>query len=118
MERGQAQPSGIERLSVARTAAKAVAGLAACAVAYVGLAIAIYVPIYSLPGPADRDSWTIDFYARIAAGVALHQVLAAVTWFFIARWVGLPRLVAAALILPVILLLTLPVVGFLTMSNP
>jgi hypothetical protein len=117
MERGEAHASRPEWIDVARLVAKAVIGIAACGIVYIGLAIAIYVPVYSIPPlPVDRDSWTIDFYARIAAGVAFHQVLAAVIWFAIARWVGLSRLLAATIVLPIILFLTLPTIGILTMN--
>jgi hypothetical protein len=118
MERGEAHVSRPEWIDVARLVAKAVIGIAACAIVYIGLAIAIYVPLATFGAPPDRDSWTVDFYGRLAAGIAVHQLAAALIWFDIARWVGLPRLAAAVVILPVILFLTLPTVGILTMNNP
>ncbi len=88
----------MERQHPALSLLQAAVWLAASFVLYVALAIAIYVPLLSFgPLPHNRDSWSAAFYARLSAGIFLHQVLALIGWLLLARWIGISRTGAATL---------------------
>jgi len=85
-------------------------------VLYIALAIAIYAPLSSFGAPNNRDSWSTAFYARLSAGILLHQILALVGWFLLAHWIGISRTVAATLSMAGIAVLAYETVALLTMG--